>query len=409
MRLIIFTNYYPYGYGDFFVEKELRFHYLNGFNEIVIFPLCSEGDLNFPVIDLPIRVEKPLLNFSIWDKWRILLHGFNPFSNNNYIFREFFVNHVYSNLTWFRNWFSSSLLINALFKKRRFNRILDLVDKNTVLYFYWGDKAAQIIPFLRKRINNPIIVRFHGSDLYEEAKGGYQPYRKPILKNIHYAIPISEMGEKYLLSKYSDIQLNCKVFRLGLFKPDTINKPSIDGVLRIVSCSNIIKLKRLSLLMGALMKIKEKVSWTIIGDGALKQDLINQSKELPSNIETNFIGLLRLPQIYNLYSSKSFDLFINVSESEGIPVSIMEAISFGIPVIATDVGGTHEIVDEKIGYLVQKDITSEQLADVITTFNKLDFTSKATFRKNALYRWDEKFNAERNYNQFAGFLKSLRP
>lgn len=66
MRLIIFTNYYPYGYGDFFVEKELRYHYLNGFDEIVIFPLCSEGDLNFPISDFPIKIQKPLLNFSIW-------------------------------------------------------------------------------------------------------------------------------------------------------------------------------------------------------------------------------------------------------------------------------------------------------------------------------------------------------
>lgn len=210
-----------------------------------------------------------------------------------------------------------------------------------------------------------------------------------------------------MLSKYSDIQLSCKVFRLGLFKPEAINKPSSDGILRIVTCSTIVKVKRLSLLMEALLKIDYRVSWTIIGDGPLASELINLSKTLPPNIEIIFFGLLKLPEIYNLYASKPIDLFINVSESEGIPVAVMEAISFGIPVIATDVGGTHEIVDEKIGYLVPKEITSGQLAKVITTFNKLDYTSKAAFRENALYRWDEKYNAEKNHTEFALFLKSL--
>ncbi|MFR4320263.1 MAG: glycosyltransferase [Blautia massiliensis (ex Durand et al. 2017)] len=38
---------------------------------------------------------------------------------------------------------------------------------------------------------------------------------------------------------------------------------------------------------------------------------------------------------------------MNVSSSEGIPVSIMEATSFGIPGIATDAGGTKEIIRDK--------------------------------------------------------------
>ena len=44
------------------------------------------------------------------------------------------------------------------------------------------------------------------------------------------------------------------------------------------------------------------------------------------------------------YKNNIIDIFINLSASEGIPVSIMDAISFGIPCIATNVGGTGEIV-----------------------------------------------------------------
>jgi len=48
-------------------------------------------------------------------------------------------------------------------------------------------------------------------------------------------------------------------------------------------------------------------------------------------------------------------LFINTSSSEGIPVSMMEAQSFGIPILAMDVGGVREIVGPQTGRLLQQD------------------------------------------------------
>ena len=101
------------------------------------------------------------------------------------------------------------------------------------------------------------------------------------------------------------------------------------------------------------------------------------------------------------------DLFINVSEYEGIPVSIMEAISAGIPVIATDVGGTSEIIDEKFGKLIPKDFKVEYLAEIITKFHFKSFEEKNEMRNSARLFWNEKFNAEKNYNEFAKYLLEL--
>lgn len=56
-----------------------------------------------------------------------------------------------------------------------------------------------------------------------------------------------------------------------------------------------------------------------------------------------------------------FDLFVNMSLSEGIPVSIMEAISFGIPIIATNVGGNAEIVNDETGVLIPVNIDQAAL------------------------------------------------
>ena len=80
------------------------------------------------------------------------------------------------------------------------------------------------------------------------------------------------------------------------------------------------------------------------------------SRELPENIKIDFRGNVKNSDLLEVYKNNQFDLFLNVSLSEGIPVSIMEALSFGIPCIATDVGGTKEIViDGYNGWLLKKD------------------------------------------------------
>ena len=103
----------------------------------------------------------------------------------------------------------------------------------------------------------------------------------------------------------------------------------------------------------------------------------------------------------DFYRQNHIDLFINTSRSEGVPVSIMEAFSFGVPAIATDVGGTGEIVDNSVGKLLDVNVSPQEIANAIKLFAVSD-TSE--FRKNARNRWNERYNAEKNYREFAGFL-----
>ena len=110
---------------------------------------------------------------------------------------------------------------------------------------------------------------------------------------------------------------------------------------------------------------------------------------------TEYFSLLK-----TLYNEHFIDLFVNVSESEGLPVSIMEAMATGIPVIATDVGGTAEIVNSDNGFLIPKDFTEEQLKEIIIRFNNLSFVERAKLRENAYLTWNEKFNSEKNYQKF---------
>ena len=94
------------------------------------------------------------------------------------------------------------------------------------------------------------------------------------------------------------------------------------------------------------------------------------------------------------YLHHPVDIFVNVSASEGLPVSIMEAISFNIPVIATNVGGTSEIITPESGILLEANFQSQELADKII----LVYKNKEHFQPRKL--WEEKFDAEKNYTQF---------
>ena len=94
---------------------------------------------------------------------------------------------------------------------------------------------------------------------------------------------------------------------------------------------------------------------------------------------------------------------MNVSISEGLPVSIMEAISLGIPVIATDVGGVKEIVNEVTGILIKTDIKKAQLSNILDGINTT-YDLLPNDRKGIRNFWVENFNAKKNYYEFCKML-----
>ena len=122
--------------------------------------------------------------------------------------------------------------------------------------------------------------------------------------------------------------------------------------------------KRVHRILETLQQIVDiNIEWTHIGGGALKERLELDIEKLPKNIKVNLLGELTSTDIYKLYKENSYHIFVNVSESEGIPVSIMEASSFGIPVIATNVGGVGEIVENGYnGLLLNKDFLNRDLS-----------------------------------------------
>lgn len=405
MNLVIFTNCFPYSTVDILIREELKYH-VQVFDKITILPLhygnSKEMQKN---VEKEIRVEEPLLRYNLLEeKVKLFFDGLFSFCPVIPFAEEFFVKKAFLKKKWLMNWLSATSITRALLAKKRFVRVLDLINRDTVLYFYWGDKSSGIIPFLRRKISNPIVVRFHGSDLYEEAKGGYLPYRPVLLHNLSVAVPISDKGYNYLISRYPGIEFPCKVFRLGVVSHG-LNPVACGGSFHIVSCSNVIKLKRIHLIVEALKHIKIEVHWTHIGTGPLFQSIKDMCTTLPANVTTSLKGWMDPAELVEFYKTYPVDLFLNVSETEGIPVSIMEALSFGIPVFATDVGGVSEIVNTSVGKLVPAGFKPSDLADDIESFSKR--TDLGIIREKCFEVWEEKFNSPKNFASFSNFMASL--
>jgi glycosyltransferase involved in cell wall biosynthesis len=107
-----------------------------------------------------------------------------------------------------------------------------------------------------------------------------------------------------------------------------------------------------------------KTRLLVIGQGDLEQALKQEVLELGIERAVSFLGLRNdVPRILPL-----LDLFVLPSLSEGLSVALLEAMSAGVPVIASKVGGNPEIVvNGETGYLVPPQ-RPEELASRIIEF-----------------------------------------
>lgn len=101
---------------------------------------------------------------------------------------------------------------------------------------------------------------------------------------------------------------------------------------------------------------QESLQFLIAGDGALRAKLENLAREFElSPDRLQFLGVCtKMSEIY-----EQADLLVSTSEREGTPNVLLEAMAHGLPIVATNVGGTSEILDETRGILIQPNDEAE--------------------------------------------------
>ncbi|WP_173443891.1 glycosyltransferase [Selenomonas ruminantium] len=310
---------------------------------------------------------------------------------------------------YYYEWFS---LIMGKYVTKRISK-----NKEIYLYSFWLSRPAfAIAKFNENRRGNikQIISRTHRYDLYEEENSfNYLPFRRYIDRNLDRIYFSSRDSLKYYQEKnysceghaeYCLSYLGTRNFNIR--KQYNINKEEIV----FASCSNMIQRKRLDLIVSllaspSLRDIKKK--WICIGDGELFEEIKDMARLYLDETEVFFTGRVSEEEIYKIYKEHDVDFFVNMSDSEGVPVSIMEALSMGIPCVARNVGGNADIVNDKNGFLIEKEkVSSKELDDlakkIVDKFMQKDQYFK--MMNNAFDLWNERFNTEHNVKNFCESL-----
>lgn len=286
-----------------------------------------------------------------------------------------------------------------------------------IFYTYWLSSVTEGLVLAGKtRSHAPrsIVSRAHRGDLYEDRSVlSRLPGRSATLAGLATLFVISEHGRAYV-SKLYPWQTKYVVSRLGVPDPGRLGMASDDGVLRIASCSFLREVKRVDLLFDALVILAQRCperafEWTHIGGGQPWEKFRSRAAaDAPGNLVCNLVGHFDNHRVIATYLTEHFDVFVNVSSSEGIPVSIMEAQSCGIPVIATAVGGTSEIVSDRVGKLLASDPTPQMIARAIIEF--MEECERGTDKRAPSHaNWRENYSAATNYQQFAKTLRAMVP
>lgn len=404
-KLFIVTTTFPFGSKEPFIENEIE--YYSAFDEVYFLPIYAEGDVRDIVFPKNVRWIK----VNRYKKWQ-LLREMPKIPFLSVFYDELAVLFKNKKLSLRSIYDLFIMLVLAHYYSSQILKIIKPLTEGSKNFFYsyWMVEHAIIGILLSKDINfQYMFTRAHGYDLYAtRRKSGYLPCRNYILDNMSMVCPISEDGVNYLKD---NIHYNIELSRLGTkdygLAPFSMkNRHEIT----IVSCSWCVEVKRIDLIIRSLSKINEvKVNWIHIGDGPLLESLKSLAKDLlGSNVKWNLVGRKTNKDVIDFYKKTNVDFFINVSSSEGIPVSIMEAISFGVPVIATGVGGTPEIVKNgENGFLLKPDLEDDDIKKYIVEYSKMNEGEIMTLRRNARSLWKQNYSASVNYSSFFKKISNL--
>ncbi|MCK5536634.1 MAG: glycosyltransferase [Bacteroidales bacterium] len=414
-KIILVTDFFPYGVmAEAFLETEIKYWAQHEEIDLTIMPMGI--DKNCRKVPENIKVD---LTFSEY-----LVH------NNHKIFNSTAHKILFTIKAFTKIFFWKELLIQKAFTLPKLKELLLSMRKyfvykhffemnqssydHSIFYTYWYTEATYALQSLKRISNIKLVTRTHRFDLYEDATlENYMPLRRQFTANINRVFTITDSAIDYFSTTYGYSKEKIITSRLGVIDRKIISKPSLPNVFHIVSCSAIRPVKRLDIIIDVVEKLCEdnkniSFIWTHMGDGPLHQKIeeyatLRLSKI--SNIQYHLLGALSNEDVYKYYKNQNVDVFLNASESEGVPVSIMEAMSCHIPIVAPNVGGISDMINNDYnGKLLS---AKPNIEEYLTAFSNLSFFKEDRIRDNTYSLFQEKYLAVHNYEQFIAHLRDI--
>ncbi len=294
-------------------------------------------------------------------------------------------------------------------------RLLDFVRQpdDRIVYCYWAHLPA-LAALAANAHGLPTCVRYHSGDLYEgllPINGYFYPWRNELRRKIDMHIFVSHNGLRYFLNLPNrPPPKRAEVHLLGspdLGPPHPRKEADLSNLV-MASLSTLIPTKRVHLIARLAQSLAKhgKVEWHHFGPG--------QDSDLDRVLERKVDGLTVVmhgdtpnAEIQRFFRRKHIDFFANMSLFEGVPVSVMEALNADIPVIATQVGGTPELViNGRSGFTLICDECLDSDALALRVRKELapdGLLTTSSPRKT----WEEQWNARTNTIKLFDALRSL--
>lgn len=403
LKVFILTSRYPYGVGEEFFADELVFWAERSDVSVTVFPLDSAGakralppgiDTN-EILSLTSPLQKYRAAFGALFSRLFLTEAFELFSSDR--------------LSFGRLKSLIACVATTTRVEKRIGSFLTRSNRPDVIYSYWNEAAAYGACLLkRKGLASHVVSRAHGADLYQERwPGSYAPLKRRFVHDFDKVYVLAPDAGKYLVDIYGASPVVVQVAPLGVKVPPAQSFfERKDKTLSVLSLSYCVPIKRIDRIVDALADVAQRlpgweILWTHVGGGPLLEQLSKRASatlDAHESIVYRFTGPLPNAQVRALLASNSFDVIVNSSDSEGIPVSLMEAMSYGIPVIAPDVGEVKSLVSEDVGILLPAKPTPKDIGDAMSRIATSPEWLK--LRSAARARIDNYFDEEKNYTLF---------
>lgn len=399
-KLIILTSSFPFGKSELFLESEIQI-IAPYFREVEIIAVSNQKFFDNRHVPQNVSFSQLRIKNNNLSKLRSFFQLISPlfYKEVRFIYRFDKPLNLIKTKTILRSCFSAKVI--AQYVKSKI-----IHPESTIVYSYWSNDNALAAALLKLKFKDlKVVTRAHGWDVYFEAnQANYLPFRKTLLGELDNVYTVSRAGNTYVRERWKVEPSKVLTSRLGV-KPSekvTFSEQNI-----IVSCSHINSIKRLHLIVEALCLFKTPIKWVHIGGGGefykIKQ-LCEEKLNTHPHVSWEFLGRIPNAEIIPTYLKIKPKLFINVSSTEGVPVSIMEAISCGLPVIATRVGGNPEIVNDSNGIIVDANPEISELVESINRIRTLKKEDWEMLSNQSVAIWNKSYNLDLNYLSFAKHL-----
>jgi glycosyltransferase involved in cell wall biosynthesis len=219
------------------------------------------------------------------------------------------------------------------------------------IHAHWGSTTATMAWVASELTGIPWSMTLHRWDIAENNMLKLKVERSAFVRCI------SEDGRREVLRIVGEqLQHKVKVLHMGVRLPNTPpEKTCLTRQVFVIACpANLVPVKGHRFLIEACALLRERgvrnFKCLIIGDGPLETELRRQVEELGLEEVVKFMGRLPHEKLIQMYEQGEVDVVVIPSivteegEKEGIPIALMEAMAYGIPVISTETGGVPELL-----------------------------------------------------------------